>query len=474
MKQNISLSILSVKENPLPALRQYKESIEKLCSLKRKNSFRYIVHLDVMDGKFVSNIGVDLEYIKTAKNMGFYVDTHLMVENPIGDKYVEKALEYGTDDITIHYEIKNFESILKYLNERKTILKERDNRELNIGVSIKPSTSVEEVLKYKEQFSKLLVMSVEPGYGSQQYIEKTDKKLKIAREKLPHHVIQVDGGINFKTIKNALNSNVDSIVVGSYLSIADNIYNRLLSLEIEKDIESLPKDSNIEFDTKLLQILPGGYGEGDILIGITTPNIRKLSNSWYKNLNLDVIDDFISSKYHEYRKFACICMSNLMKYFVSNKSTKIFEFYKEDVIKCFEKNLEYIDNWDLTDEVAPNVLGKYLVNEKEKKVKDILNKYISNKNIWIRRIGMVSCLEFARLGYKEIPFWVSDVLLYDEEMLINKAVGWVLREVYKKHPSEVLKYLCEKNREKAIPRFVVSYASEKMCKEEKIKIKERE
>lgn len=471
MKQNISLSILNVKETIPQTLKEYKDAIGKVKSI-RQNTFDYIVHFDVMDGKFVSNIGVDLEYIKTAKNIGFFADTHLMVENPIGDKYIEKAIEYGTDDITIHFEIKNFESIIKYLNDRKKFLKEKYNRNLNVGVSIKPDTSLKDVLEYKDSFSKLLIMSVEPGYGGQKYIERISEKLEEARKKLPNHIIQVDGGINFETIRHSLNYNIDSIVIGSYLTMSDNMYNKILSLEIEREFENLPKDSNIEFDSKLLQIIPGGYGKKDTLIGITTPNIRRLSNDWYKLININVLDEYITSKYHEYRKFACICLSNIMKYLVSSKSKKCFSFTKENVIEYFEKKLEYINNWDLTDEVAPNVLGKYLVNEKDEFIKSTLNKYILSKNLWIRRIGIVSCLEFARLGYKEIPLWASSFLLYDEETLINKAVGWVLREVYKKHPNEVLEYLCKNNREKSIPRFVISYASEKMSKEEKRKIKE--
>lgn len=473
MQQNISLSVLNVKETIPQTLLEYKSCVQKLGALCKKDTFSYGVHFDIMDNKFVPNTGVSLEYIKTAKNLGFFVDVHLMVENPIGEKYVQKAIEYGADSITIHYEIQNFESILKYLNERRDILLRKYDRKLEIGICIKPQTNIDEILSYENSFSKLLIMSVEPGFGGQKYITKTFEKIKEAQKKLPNHVIQVDGGINFDTIEDSLKYCVDSIVIGSYLSLSSNLYNKILELEIKKDIERLPKDLNIEFDSKLLQIRQGGYGEGDILRGISTPNIRKTANYWYKYLNLDILDNYISSSYHEYRKFACICLSNLSKYLLYKKNKYNLSFNDEELIKYFENNLPYINNWDLTDEVGTNVLGKYLINKELKEVKGILCRYFSSSSIWVRRIGIVSCLEFAKLGYKEIPFWGCDKLLYDENILVNKAVGCILREVYKKHPNDVFEYIYSNSKLRPIPRFVVLYASEKMSKDEKKKIREK-
>ena len=267
MKKNISLSILKLDKKEIPTfLKRYREEVQRIENLQiNVEKFYNIIHFDVMDANFVPNVGVDLEYIKTAKNLGFYVDTHLMVSNPIGDKYVEKAIEYGTDDITIHYEIENFESVLSYLYEKKELLKKKYDRNLVIGVSIKPKTNIEVLKKYKDKFSKLLIMSVEPGLGGQKYIEDTTQKLKQARKMYKDHIIQVDGGINFINVKEVINNGVDSIVVGSYLTDSYNIklYKNLLKLNVLKSIEDLPKNRNIPFDTKLLQIVKGGYGEGD-------------------------------------------------------------------------------------------------------------------------------------------------------------------------------------------------------------------
>lgn len=471
MEKNISLSILKLKNEEIPVfLKQYKKVIKKIEESKiNVPKFNNIVHFDVMDAKFVPNIGVDLKYIKTAKNLGFYIDTHLMVANPIGDKYVEKAIEYGTDDVTIHYEIENFESVLNYLNERKAILKKDFNRDLIIGVSIKPNTELSIVEKYKDKFSKLLIMSVEPGLGGQKYIQSSTEKIIQAKKMFKNHIIQVDGGINFNTIKDVINVGVDSIVMGSYLTDEYNtsLYDKLLELNILKAIEELPKKRNIDFDLKLLQIVKNGYGEGDLLVGIAVPDIRNLANKWYKYIDYCILNKFISSKYHEYRQFACICMSYMMKKNLTLNNEALKKEKSINLLSFFESKLDYINNWDLTDEISPNVLGNYLLLLSDKEAKVFLKKYIESSNFWVRRIGVVSCLAFARKGYKDIPLYVCSKLLYDEELLINKAVGWVLREVYKKHPKEIIDFLKENNKSKKIPRFVMSYATEKMTKEEK-------
>ena len=475
MKKNISLSILKLEGKEIPEfLRKYKEDIEKIEKLKVDvNKFSYLVHFDVMDNKFVPNNGVDLKYIKTAKNLGLYVDTHLMVENPIGDKYIEQAIEFGTDDITIHYEINNFEGILNYLNEKKEYLKRKFNRNLNIGVSIKPKTEVKVLEKLKERFSKILIMSVEPGFGGQEYLENTNEKIKEAIKLFPEHTIQVDGGINFNTLENVLSEKVESIVIGSYLT---NNYNSTLlckmqMLEMLKSIEELPKDRNIEFDKKILQIIKGGYGENDILKGISVPNIRKIANKWYKVTTKESLVPFISSKYHEYKQFACILLSNLVKKELKLKDEEKRKHQVINIISFFEDNLKYINNWDLTDEVATNILGNYLILLKDKDAKKELDKYLKNDIMWVRRIGILSTLTYVKKGYKELPFYACKKELYSKKPLINKAVGWVLREIYKKYPLELKEFLKENNNNKTLPRFVMSYATEKMTKEEKEYVK---
>ena len=109
MKDNIAVSILDAKDikDFINNLKKIDNNINEL-KLKTK-TLDNIIHFDVMDNKFVPNTGIDLKYIKDAKKLGFYADIHLMVSDPINDGYIEKAIKYGADSITIHYEIENFE-----------------------------------------------------------------------------------------------------------------------------------------------------------------------------------------------------------------------------------------------------------------------------------------------------------------------------------------------------------------------------
>lgn len=448
MKKNISVSFLDASK---PA--DFFKQLTKLDNIW--------IHFDVMDQVFVQNQGVDLSYIRTAKNLGFYVDTHLMVANPIGDKYIYDAISYGTDSITIHQEIENFESIIVRLNELK---KEHG---IQIGVSLKPNTDINVLKPYESLFDLILLMSVEPGLGGQDYIENTTKKIKDAKEMFPNKMIQVDGGINFNTFFDPYLVGADSFVIGSYFSKCqkeEQIIAKYKALELLIDFENLPKDSNLEFDKKLLQVIPGGYGQDDILLGITTPNLRKLVSKWKKELSLEILQLFLQTKIHEYRKFALYALADMAK----RKNADLSQY-----IIFMEQNITYINNWDLTDIIAPNLLGIYLLTlsdeEKLNKIKD----YIDSDQIWVKRIGIVSCLTLAKKGYLDVCLKVCSFVLYHEHHLIQKAVGWVLREVYKKDPIKLIVFLQENHAQKKLPSFVMSYACEKMTQDEKNKVKEK-
>lgn len=459
MEKSISVSILDSKNIP-----EFLSTIKK--SVKKENTFKNWIHFDVMDGNFVSNIGIDLKYIKTAKNMGFFCDTHLMVEKPLGDKYIEKAIEYGTDIITIHYEISNFEAVLNRLVNLKKELYNTKKRELKIGVSIKPNTDVKKLKKYNNMFDLLLIMSVEPGMGGQTYITETNNKIIEAKRIYKDKMIQVDGGINIDTIEEPLKLGVDSFVVGSYLSKNDTRDN-LLKLNILNYLEELPRDGNLDFDKKLLMIVPGGYGEGDILLGISVPTMRKAAKTWYKELSLSTLSPFISSKYHDYRRFAIFCMSNMVKKYYSKSE---IENIKE-IVEFMYENVKHINNWDLTDETGPNILGFYLMLLDKKEAKKEILKFVNDDDIWIKRIGVVSLLTLARNGKVDFCIDICNSYLYHGNYLIQKAIGWVLREAYKKEPKKIVDLLKTKNDVKKLPAILLSYACERMSIMEKKAIK---
>lgn len=205
----ISTSILTIKEN-------LKENIQKLDSTKTD-----FLHIDVMDGMFVPNNSVALDvYEELLKDISTPLDVHLMVKN-VKD-YINLYAKLNPLIITFHYEaVSNHLEIIDYIKSLN----------IKVGMSIKPSTKVEEIVSLLPYLDLVLVMSVEPGYGGQEFIYDSHIKIneldKIRKEKNYAYLIEVDGGVNDITSK--LCKNADILVVGSFITDSENY-----QLQIEK------------------------------------------------------------------------------------------------------------------------------------------------------------------------------------------------------------------------------------------------
>lgn len=455
MKQeNISISILNAEDKNMVLDNLYKAN-KKINEIKVLDKFNNIIHFDIMDNKFVKNVGVELEYIKTAKKYGFVADVHLMVKRPLEDGYIDRAIDYGADLITIHYEIDNFEKVLKYLNDKN----------IRAGVAIKPNTDIKDIQKYKNKIDTVLIMTVEPGYGGQKYIDEVNEKIKIASKIFSDKNIEIDGGVNEDTIRFGIENDVSTFVIGTSIIKSKNYYNTLVKYNIIRQLEKFNKKADKKFDENTLMIKDGGYGYGDILLGICVPDTRKCSKVWYKYVTYDTIEFFLKSKYHEYRRLATFLMSNISK--DNKENIKVLK----DVNNIIESNIQFINNWDLTDEVGPNILGYYLMLLDKTNRDKVLNRYLSSNKIWEKRIGIVSLLRFARNGQNDFCLKKINLVLYEDFHLFQKASGWVLREVYKNCNDLVIKYLYTNNKKKKLPSILLSYATEKMNKQQKDYIK---
>ena len=184
---------------------------------------RYI-HFDVMDGVFVPNISYGLPVLKAvSKTTLIDLDVHLMITDPI--RYVEKFAEAGADIITFHLE-----------SESDTLetIKEIHSLKRKAGLAIKPKTSVYEAAKYIDMIDMLLVMTVEPGFGGQGFMQGMPEKIAMAKKMISGRgqaiPIEVDGGINGDTSKLAKNAGADVLVAGSYLFKAHDISAAVKSL----------------------------------------------------------------------------------------------------------------------------------------------------------------------------------------------------------------------------------------------------
>ena len=181
------------------------------------------IHVDVMDGHFVPNITIGSPVVKSLRAVtDLPLDVHLMIENP--EKYIEPFAKAGADIITFHYEAVATENIQSIIDNIKSF-------GIKAGMSIKPKTSADEILKYLPQLDMLLVMTVEPGFGGQKFMQDCAEKIPSIKANAPDNlIIQVDGGINAETAKICTNLGATSLVAGNYIYKAENIEQAIKSL----------------------------------------------------------------------------------------------------------------------------------------------------------------------------------------------------------------------------------------------------
>lgn len=176
------------------------------------------LHLDVMDGHFVPNLTFGPPVIeKIRPHSSLFFDAHLMVQNPM--EHLDSYVKAGCDQITVHIEtLKNPSQDLKVIK----------NKNVKVGLTLKPKTPVVDVLPYLKDVDNILVMTVEPGFGGQAFMEDQIYKIKTVKEELKKISkavsIQVDGGINYKTISICAKAGADAFVAGSAIFNKNNTY----------------------------------------------------------------------------------------------------------------------------------------------------------------------------------------------------------------------------------------------------------
>ncbi|MDR9417931.1 ribulose-phosphate 3-epimerase [Gracilimonas sp.] len=183
------------------------------------------IHCDIMDGHFVPNISYGPSIVQAAKKAApeAFMDVHLMIENP--DDYVENFVEAGADLISVHYETcphlhRSIQNIKKY--------------GLMASVVVNPATSLQNIEPILEDVDLVLIMSVNPGFGGQSFIESSYEKLRqlaeMREEKELGFLIEVDGGVNLKNIEKVVEAGADVLVAGSSVFRAENITARVEEL----------------------------------------------------------------------------------------------------------------------------------------------------------------------------------------------------------------------------------------------------
>ena len=193
-------------------------SNDRITSIKKLNETNTdYIHIDTMDGIFVPNTQMNIdEIIKLEKISTKPLDIHLMVDNP--EIYIKKLQNKNIEYITIHIEINK--DINNLINKIKSF-------GYKVGISIKPNTNIESIIPYLDKIDLILIMSVEPGFGGQEFMPETLEKAKQLRNINKKIIIEMDGGIKDTNI-NQLKDIIDIAVVGSYITKKDD-YNQAIN-----------------------------------------------------------------------------------------------------------------------------------------------------------------------------------------------------------------------------------------------------
>jgi 3-methyladenine DNA glycosylase AlkD len=224
------------------------------------------------------------------------------------------------------------------------------------------------------------------------------------------------------------------------------------------DLKSFSNKARVSDLARFYRSAPGEYGEGDIFLGGSVPQTRSVAKK-HQNLGLQEVEKLFTSPVHEARLCAAIIL-NLQ--FKAAKKTqdrkKIFDFYLKQV------RAERVNNWDIVDVSAP-WMGVYLNEGKDPM--PLLIKLAKSKSLWQRRVSIILTFALIRDGYLEPTIAISKALLKDDQDLIHKAVGWMLRELGKKDVMLLRNFLTDHSHQ--MPRTMLRYSIEKLPERERKK-----
>jgi 3-methyladenine DNA glycosylase AlkD len=222
---------------------------------------------------------------------------------------------------------------------------------------------------------------------------------------------------------------------------------------ILEELENIKDEKKIEIFKRFFKTGKGEYGEGDQFLGIVVPILRDFSKKYYKEISIEDTIKLLHNKYHEVRLLALFIL--ILKYDKTDEKDKIYNLYL--------KNTKYINNWDLVDLSAYNIVGKHIyINNIDKK---ILYDLINTNNLWNQRIAVLSTYYFIKQDDYEDIFKISELLLNHKHDLIHKATGWMLREMGKRNYAVLYKFLDKHY--KTMPRTMLRYSIEKIKEEDK-------
>lgn len=226
--------------------------------------------------------------------------------------------------------------------------------------------------------------------------------------------------------------------------------------KIKKSLKKYSNPNRAKSSASFFKTGKDEYGEGDIFIGISVPEQRTLVKRLENQTSISDIQELLNSKIHEERSISLLLLIRKYEKADGEEKSNIFNFYM--------RNSKKINNWDLVDLSAPKIVGDYLLNKRNH---EVLIKLAKSEDIWERRISIVATFAFIKKNQFKNTLKISKILLKDSHDLINKAVGWMLREVGKRDRKLLEDFLKENYSD--LSRTTLRYAIEKFPEELRLK-----
>jgi 3-methyladenine DNA glycosylase AlkD len=220
-------------------------------------------------------------------------------------------------------------------------------------------------------------------------------------------------------------------------------------VEVRKELKSMADPDKAAILQRYFKTGLGQYGEGDIFIGVTVPQSRKIAKK-FSQLQLVEVKTLLYSRIHEERLVALLILVWRYSRALSSREEK------EEIMKFYLDNIKQVNNWDLVDLSAPNILGAHLIDRDRR----LLYRLARSENVWERRIAILATYHFIRNGDFSDTLKIAEILLQDRRDLIHKAAGWMLREVGKRDVASEEAFL-EKHL-RVMPRTMLRYAIERL------------
>lgn len=223
----------------------------------------------------------------------------------------------------------------------------------------------------------------------------------------------------------------------------------------QHELRTFSRPERVESTAKFFKAYPGGYSEGDFFLSCGVPATRGVAKRFAK-LPLSELDTLITSKWHDDRLLALIILVNQYKKGSPAERAAIYDFYIA--------HKAHVNNWDLVDTSAGYIVGQELAQRADKL--DVLTSLAHSDSLWDRRIAMIATFAYIMQGEADDALVVAEILLHDSHDLIQKAVGWMLREIGKRVNRDVLLQFLDTHAA-TMPRTTLRYAIEHLPKEQR-------